>query len=37
MDEGAAEKKQSFFSLVVSLPANFWYANLMEIFERQNL
>lgn len=34
MDNIATEKKQGFFSLVVSLPANFWYANLMEIFER---
>lgn len=34
MNNGAAEKEQSFISLVKSLPANFWYANLMEIFER---
>ena len=34
MENGAAEKKDSFFTLVRNLPANFWYANLMEIFER---
>ena len=28
------EKKASTLSLVASLPANFWYANLMEILER---
>ena len=28
------EQQQSTLSLIVSLPANFWYANLMEIFER---
>jgi len=34
MENGAVEKKDSFFTLVRNLPANFWYANLMEIFER---
>ena len=28
------ERKSSFVTQVLSLPANFWYANLMEIFER---
>ena len=34
MENGSAIKKDSFFTLVKGLPANFWYANLMEIFER---
>jgi POT family proton-dependent oligopeptide transporter len=34
MANGAVEEKESFFTLVRNLPANFWYANLMEIFER---
>ncbi len=34
MEDGAAEKKDSFFTLIRNLPANFWYANLMEILER---
>jgi len=29
-----AKKKASFFQQVGSLPANFWYANFMEILER---
>ena len=32
--EQSAQRKESTLSLVFSLPANFWYANLMEIFER---
>lgn len=32
--ESAAEAKPSFGQQIRSLPANFWYANFMEIFER---
>ncbi len=31
--EPVAERK-SFFGQVATLPANFWYANIMETFER---
>ncbi len=34
MENNAADREQSTLSLVVSLPANFWFANLMEILER---
>ncbi|MFQ5807324.1 MAG: MFS transporter [Phycisphaerae bacterium] len=34
MDNGATAKKDSFVNLVRTLPANFWYANFMEILER---
>ena len=34
MDNNAADREPSTFSLVLSLPANFWFANLMEILER---
>ncbi|HNQ24897.1 MAG TPA: MFS transporter [Phycisphaerae bacterium] len=30
----AAERKASFWEQVAGLPANFWFANLMEMFER---
>ena len=29
-----SEAKRSFWKQVASFPANFWYANLMEAFER---
>jgi POT family proton-dependent oligopeptide transporter len=34
MENAAAAQKDSFISLVRSLPANFWFANFMEILER---
>jgi len=27
-------QKKSFWTMVKGLPANFWYANVMELFER---
>ncbi len=32
--EPSAAKKMSFFQQVASLPANFWYANILEMMER---
>jgi POT family proton-dependent oligopeptide transporter len=34
MENGATAKEEPFISLVRGLPANFWYANFMEILER---
>ncbi len=34
MADAVQQKKSGFFALIRNMPANFWYANLMEIFER---
>ena len=34
MAESNVQERQSTLSMIAALPANFWYANLMEIFER---